>query len=784
MVRDADARDSGSPGPDEDQGGLNLGDVIGFFFESLWLILGSVVVMALVAEVYLYFATPIYKVDAMIQVESENPGMRGLEGMDAMDPVMSKKSGNNTEIELLKSRMILGRVVENLGLGIIAKPRYVPWVGAGIARHHKGDNRLASPWFGLGQYAWGGESIKIESLTVPPHFINTPLTLIAEGDQGYSLLDQNRKLILKGHVNEPVKVVNEDDQTFQVFVSKLVAQPGTEFKVVRQSELSATATLGSQITIKERGKGTEMIEITLKNPDPQLAKASLNELANVYLRQNVERRSEEAQKRLEFVQTQLPSLKTQLDTAESNFNNYRQSHGSVDLDLETGHLLQEEVEYEKELRLLQVKKDELAQRFTPAHPQMVALATEMAQIKASLDGLNKQVTTLPETQQDILRFKRDVEVNTELYTHLLNNSQELRISKAGSIGNVRIIDPAVLPQATYLPKFLVIRLAAPLVGIILGLVMNFARRSLRSEIEDPDLIEKLVGIPVYATVPESKEINDYNKSQLFSLSSDKSAIKKEPLLAEEFSDSLSIESLRSLRTTLSFAMLEAKNHSILITGPAPGVGKSFISANLAAVLAQTGKKTLLIDADMRKGHLNHYFGRGRENGLSELLAGTLSFASLDRSTLTENLDFISTGVLPPNPSELLMQQSFQDLLTDAHHHYDIVIVDSPPVLAATDSVIIGKWAGATLLVLRSGQHPARQIKDTVKRLQHSGINLKGVVFNGMPLSNSRYGYGYKYGYGYYNYGRYAYTYSYKDKAGQGKGALGSLVGAIKKVIKG
>jgi tyrosine-protein kinase Etk/Wzc len=223
-------------------------------------------------------------------------------------------------------------------------------------------------------------------------------------------------------------------------------------------------------------------------------------------------------------------------------------------------------------------------------------------------------------------------------------------------------------------------------------------------------------------------------------------------------DDLAIESLRSLRTTLHFAFLEAQNNIIMITGPSPGVGKTFVSINLAAVLADAGKKILLIDGDMRKGFINKVLGVERENGLSELVSNTGSDGvskwdkAIHRIPIA-NLDFIPTGTIPPNPSELLLHERFGHLLASISKNYDHVIIDSPPILAVTDAAIIGRLASATLMVVKAGQHPMRELEQSVKRLSQAGVNLKGVVFNDLPELSSRYGYG-------YGQNKYVYQYSY------------------------
>lgn len=194
-------------------------------------------------------------------------------------------------------------------------------------------------------------------------------------------------------------------------------------------------------------------------------------------------------------------------------------------------------------------------------------------------------------------------------------------------------------------------------------------------------------------------------------------------------------------------MLEAKNNVIAISGPSPGVGKSFITVNLATVLAQSGKRILVIDADMRKGYLQTQFGMKWDDGLSDYLSGRLNLAQVIKPSQVEGLQVMTRGQIPPNPSELLMHENFSKLIGEVSKMYDLVIVDTPPILAVTDPAIVSAHAGTTLLVTRFGQNHAKELEITRNRFEQNGIDVKGVVFNGVVRkSTNAYGY-----YGYYNY---------------------------------
>jgi tyrosine-protein kinase Etk/Wzc len=376
---------------------------------------------------------------------------------------------------------------------------------------------------------------------------------------------------------------------------------------------------------------------------------------------------------------------------------------------------------------------------------LMALDAQVGRLQARRGAFEKDVSKLPDTQQTALRLKRDVEVSTTLYTNLLNTAQQLRVSKAGTVGDVRIIDDAAAARLPVEPKAKVILVLAAVLGLFLALSAVWLRCTLRMLVEDPEKIESQLGLPVYATVPHSKAELEIARA----IKSGKGVTEQ---LAITKPEDDAVESLRSLRTTLHFALLDADKGSILITGPSPGVGKSFISRNLGVVLAQAGKNVVVIDADLRRGHIHRDFGFPRENGVSDYVGGEQTLSNIVRPTSIPGLSVVTTGQIPPNPSEVLMHPRFEDLLQRLGEIFDILIIDAPPMLAVSDAAIIGRHTGATLLVARAGMHPMRELEQSVKRLAQAGVQAKGFVFNDYDLNRQRYRYGYK---------GYVYRYSYK-----------------------
>jgi tyrosine-protein kinase Etk/Wzc len=279
-------------------------------------------------------------------------------------------------------------------------------------------------------------------------------------------------------------------------------------------------------------------------------------------------------------------------------------------------------------------------------------------------------------------------------------------------------------------------------GIGAGVGLTMLRMLLHRGVKDPHVIEQKLGLPVYVTIPHSEAQDAQSRSI-------KAHLQGTHLLAHSHPDDIAIESLRSLRTTLHFSLADAPNRVIVFAGPSPGIGKSFVSANFAAVLAQGGGKVLLVDGDMRKGTLHHYFGvKSRKNGLSEVLAGQRPWEEVVHRTAVPGLEVMFSGMVPPNPSELLMKDRFAAFVAEVSEAYTYVIFDAPPMMAVTDALILGAKAGTFLLLAKFGQHPLDEIRTCQARCEDIGIHISGCVFNDIRLSelSDRY---YRYGYHYH-----------------------------------
>ncbi|HDS8978391.1 TPA: polysaccharide biosynthesis tyrosine autokinase [Raoultella ornithinolytica] len=709
-----------SPNTDGDE--IDLGRLIGELIDYRKLIIAVTSIFTFLALGYALLATPIYQANALVQVE-QRQGNAILNSLSQMLPDGQPQSA--PEMALLQSRMILGKTVDDLNLQAQVTQNYFPIFGQGIAR------------------LMGEEPgrINVKHLFISDAELVKPEINLTVIDNKNFQIDGD-SFSFKGKVGELL-----EKHGVSIYISKIDAKPNTSFTVKYSTRLQAISNLLDAFSVEDQGKNTGILNLTLIGDDKELIAIVLDSISQNYLEQNVDRQAAQDAKSLDFLNQQLPKVRAELDAAEDKLNNYRRQKDSVDLTMEAKSVLDQIVNVDNQLNQLTFKEAEISQLFTPEHPSYKALIEKRQALQHEKEKLNKRVNTMPTTQQEVLRLSRDVESGRAVYLQLLNRQQELNIAKSSAIGNVRIIDNAITQPKQVKPKKALVVIIGIFLGLFASIGLILLRVLLRRGIESPEQLEDM-GITVYANVPISEALVEKNRRTGARKKQESSA-----LLAVENPADLAIEAIRGLRTSLHFAMLEAKNNVLMISGASPNAGKTFISSNLAAVIAQTGQKVLFIDADMRKGYAHKLFGSAKVEGLSDILSGKNDLESVVAKVTDAGFDYVSRGNIPPNPAELLMHPRFEDFLKKVSELYDLVIVDTPPILAVTDAAITGRLAGTTLLIARFEEDTAKEISVSMRRFEQSGVTVKGCILNGIVRKASSY-----YGYGYSHYG-----YSYTDK---------------------
>ncbi|HBW7218959.1 TPA: polysaccharide biosynthesis tyrosine autokinase [Klebsiella pneumoniae] len=709
---------------------IDLGRFLGELIDHRKIIISITSFITLLMLIYILFSTPIYQADALIQVEQKQ-GNAILNSISQVLPNSQPQS--SPEISLLQSRMILGKTVDDLNLQTRVEKSYFPVFGKGWARL-------------LGE--------KNETVSISQFFLanteetdNPEIILKVINSKNYEIYNDDDELLLKGSIGN---IFEKPGVTIKV--DSIDAKPGTKFELSYVSKLKAINDLRDSLSVADQGKDTGMLILSITGMDRSLIQKILDSISNNYLAQNIEREAAQDAKSLEFLNVQLPKVRDDLNAAEDKLNNYRRKSDSVDLSLEAKSVLDQIVNVDNQLNELTFRESEISQLYTKEHPTYKALMEKRKTLQDERAKLNKRVSSMPETQQEILRLSRDVESGRAVYMQLLNRQQELSIAKSSAIGNVRVIDRAVTQPKPVKPRKVILLVIGIVFGGILSVTIVLIRVFLRRGIESPEQLEE-AGINVYASVPISDTL--LNKgSQIKGQRKNKNDNSEKRLLAIDNPADVAIESIRGLRTSLYFAMMEARNNILMISGASPNTGKTFVSSNLAAIISQSGKRVLFIDADLRKGYTHKLFGTDNNHGLSDWLSARDPMDKIIKHLPTIGIDFISRGTVPPNPAELLMHSRLKEVLSWASSNYDLVIVDTPPILAVTDAAIISKYVGTSLIVARFEQNTVKEMEVCIKRFEQAGATIKGCILNGVVRKASSY----------YNYGYTSYGYSYsKDK---------------------
>lgn len=711
---------------------IDLRELLGALLAGRWTIV-SCLVLGLAIGLFVALSTaPTYKADATIELEDKTSGLALPKEM--LDLTGGADSRVLAEVEIIRSRLVLGETVDQLGLDISAKPRELPVIGYLLRVLD-----LPEPGFDfLKPYAWSTEKISVAELEVPQPWIGEPLTLTALGNERYSvaLPDGSTR---EGRLRERLA---DGTIGLAIRVDELVGDPGREFLLERMDRQQTVVAVRTALSVAETGRQSSVLRLELRGGNREKVIATLNSILSTYVQQNVTRGSAEAARSLEFINSQLPQSQAAVAEAQDALNAYRQQQQSVDLTFETESLLGRVTEIEQKLAELALQEEEYKQRFTINHPTYQALLQNRAKLQEQLDGLRSESGALPETQKEVFNLTRNLEVAQNVYLSLLSRQQELQVVQASVVGNVRVLDQAFAPPDPISPRKALILALAVVLGFVAGVGIVLLRRLFHVGVEGAEDIERL-GLAVFATVGETEHaVASAGRAHL-------------PILAIDHPTDLAVEALRSLRTSLHFGLLDAKTRSILITSAAPEAGKSFTAVNLAVVSAQAGQRVCLIDADLRRGYLRKFFNIERNApGLADYLAGDVTLAQALRNGPVAGLSVMTTGKLPPNPSELIMRQSFSDLMVELDREFDLVLIDAPPTLAVTDPVIMGRSVGATIMIVRHRKTAIGEVEAVMRTFETAGGRVAGAVLNGVVADSMSYGNKYYY---------YNRRYSYKNE---------------------
>ncbi|OGV25872.1 MAG: hypothetical protein A3F18_02855 [Legionellales bacterium RIFCSPHIGHO2_12_FULL_37_14] len=694
---------------------IDFWEIIGQILENKLIIFIITAVCLACGVFYASRQIPQYQASTLIQFEDSSGG-KGLGVVNPNFMGLARGNGAAVHIALLRSRVILEPVCKILGLNISASPKQGFF--ARLLPLHR-------------------STIEIDKLELPESYTNMPLDLVYDKPGHVVLYNDKQKMLLRGSIHD---LLQNTDGSIKLKIATINALEGDHFLVMKSATEHIVQALSGKINITDLGgrQAIGIVDVTLQDANPERAVRILNQIAKTIRELDARKQSLEASKTLEFLHQQLPITKASLEKTEQKLNQYRVSSGKIDFRLQSRSLLEDFIRVDKNLARLKIQKTDMKQQYTMAHPALIALTQKIKAIEQERAGLEKQLKVLPYSDQIALNLSRDVRVKMELYTALLSKIQHLNVIKAGTVSDVNILSLAKLPEAPLPIRKKAIYLASVLLGLILSAMVIFAKKLIFSKVEDPLWSERKFNISNLAIVPYSREHENLQDG-------------KRKLLAETNPRSLSIEALRSLRTSMQIHLSCQSLNIIAILGISPGVGKTFISSNIAYLLAMAEKRVLLIDADLRRGTMHRYFNVSPKPGFAELISGSKTVTETLVPTMHENLTILPRGSYPSDPAELLSSTRCKELINQFSQQYDIVIIDTPPVLLVTDATVIGSLTTANYLVLGSNAHRHKEVEMAVTRLQGAGITIGGSIFNFHNMKSQRNPYYYSHYYHYNNY---------------------------------
>jgi tyrosine-protein kinase Etk/Wzc len=751
--------DAGTFGPPRD-GAVSARDMIRLISDHVWTVLGVALVIVALAAFYVALATPVYTAGALVRIESPDPNELGMGSSGGPLVVQAQAPSTDAEVAMMQSREVLEPVMKRFGYDLTVKTRTLPLLGL-IASKFATPGQPSRAWFGMQSYGWGGEEIHIDSLKVPPALENAKLRLRALDNGRYDLLDTDGSTLLSGQVGQLAT-----GQDVSMLVTHLVARPHTEFQVVPLNTVNALKRFSRDLKVMEKGKETGIVQIAFDSSNPVVAAGVANAVADGYVANTIENRRRSDSKTLDFINQELPRLRDELKQSEGALSSFQSSSNSLQPTAEAQSYLQGGIDLQRQIASLQLQRTQLLLHFQPTSAPVQNIDQQLAQLNDTKSTFDARFNKMPASQRKDVDLTRNAKVAESIYVTMMNKAEELTVRRAGNTGDVHMVDAAVRPADPVSPNIPVVLGGSAGLGLMLGALFVFARSQLLTGVSDPRFVEWSLSIPVLGSVLYSPEQAQLKRAMLHTLRGidssygsaasipllpatrirDGSIVKgaggalppnAHYLLSRSFPHNASVEALRGVRTAMHFAGGNASEDKIVVlTGPTPGTGKSFVAANLAVLEAETTKRVLLIDADMRCGHLAQAFGQANSRGLAELLMGDITSDQAIREVGVPGLAFISCGAYPANPSELLMMPRFQALLDVFNKRFDLVIVDTPPLLAVSDASIIANRAGSTVLILRSGMQTEEEIEETVTKLRRAGASLGGAVFNAVPLRRS------------------------------------------------
>ena len=573
----------------------------------------------------------------------------------------------------------------------------------------------------------------------------------------------------------------------------------------------------AKLTLEPMTKGSSMLQISLKDNNPQKAIDFLNTLTSQYLLRNLEKKNEIANNTIQFIDSQLDTISKSLNLAETDLQTFRSKNKVMDLSFQSQQIFEQlsdlenqkmEVEMQNqyykyllnyieenqdvesilapsamgvadpllnqlilEINQLSVEKSSLTNikkgaDFGPLQKLDAQIRNaknniyenaknlvnssniSLGEVRKRINALTANINNLPETERQLFGIKRKFDLNDNLYTFLLERRAEAQIAKASNSADNEVIDSAMLTNNGYpiKPKTMINNLIALMLGFVIPSLIIFLKEFFNMKVDSPDVVKRITNKPIIGYIPNSGSNGD--------------------LTISDAPDSPWAEAFRIIRTKLQFTIKDQKHPIVLVTSSVPGEGKSFIAINLASVNAIAGKKTVLVGFDLRRPQIAQRFKINKNVGVTNYLIGEITIDEIIQKTNNPNLDVITSGIIPPNPAELIADDKTLVFLNELRKRYDYVVLDTAPMSPVSDSHHLCRLVDAILFIVRDKYTNKQILQSTLDELKSNKLENLSIIINDIQLNRKRYGsrYGYSYGYRYgYKYG-YGYGYGYYQGA--------------------
>jgi len=489
-------------------------------------------------------------------------------------------------------------------------------------------------------------------------------------------------------------------------------------------------------------KDTQLITVSFEAESPALAAQVANVLGNAYIEDQMASRLEMTQKATRWMEQRIAVLKGKLEQSEQVLQSYKESNGLIDVKGVSTLTAQELDELTSQLVISRAKYADLAKRYGAKHPKLIAAKSEFKAAEQQLVRSKGKIQNIGRKEVKLRELQRQVKSNRQLYDTFMDSLKEASQAVDLQTSNARISDPAVAPINPIKPKKQMIVGLAFFASLMLGVLLAFLFEALDRTFKSPSDIEDKLGQAVLGILPLIK-VNAKNREA------------QATAMLDEAKHSSYGEAMRTIRTGLILSSLDNPHKVILVTSSVPGEGKSTVSSNLALAMGKM-EKVLLIGADLRRPSLSKALAVKSSLGLCNIVAGTSKFNECIHRIEGAGIDFLPCGSLPPNPLELLSSQRFAKTMALLEENYDRIVIDSPPVQAVSDALVLSRYAKAVVYVVEADKTHENLVQNGIKRLLQYKAPIAGVILNKFNVDKSA-KYGYEYG-GYYDH------YGYDEKS--------------------